>query len=178
MKKIAFFLLIIPMAFILSTLIPNAGFAEVNVNIGINLPLPGFVFHGPPAVALIPGTYAYAVPDVDIDILFYHGYWYRPHRDRWYRSISYNGPWGHIAHHRVPAAIIGLPPDYRHLPPGHSRIPYGHVKKNWRNWEKHRYWDTHEYRHEQWERHQEKRRDHYREQRHEHHHKGDDRHHH
>lgn len=169
MKKITLTWLIISVGFMLPTLIPNTGFAEVNVNIGINVPLPGFVFHGPPAVALIPGTYAYAVPDVEIDILFYHGYWYRPHRDRWYRSASYNGPWGHIAHRRVPAAIIGLPPDYRHFPPGHSRIPYGHVKKNWRNWEKHRHWDTHEYRYDHYERHYD--------QRHEHGHGGDKHHH-
>jgi hypothetical protein len=178
MKKNYIFLRIIPVVFILSVLMADTGFSEVNVNIGVNIPLPGFVFPGPPAVVLIPGTYVYAVPDVDVDIVFFQGYWYRPHRDYWYRSASYNGPWGVIAHKRVPAAIIGLPPGYRHVPPGHQRIPYGHLKKNWKTWERQRYWDAHEYRHEQWERHQEHGPGHHKKDIHEYDHKGGDGHHH
>jgi hypothetical protein len=168
MRKIGVALWIIPIAFFVSVLIPDAGFARVNVNIGVNIPLPGFVFPAPPAVVLVPGSYVYAVPDADIDIVFYHGYWYRPHGNYWYRSASYNGPWRHMGHERIPAAIIGLPPDYRHVPPGHPHIPYGHLKNNWRDWERQKYWDTHEYRHEQWERRQDGRREHYREERREH----------
>jgi hypothetical protein len=171
MRRYGVALLIVSLVFIYFTLMPGASVAEVNVNIGVNVPLPGFVFPAPPAVVLIPGSYVYAVPDVDIDIIFYGGHWYRPHGDRWYRSASYNGPWGHIGHHRVPAVIIGLPPNYRHIPPGHQRIPYGHLKKNWKEWETHRYWDAHEYRHEEWERHQEEKHEHHHEGKHEHHHK-------
>jgi hypothetical protein len=145
MKKNGFVLLIIAMVFAVSAILPRAGFAGVDVNIGINVPLPAFVFSAPPAVIFIPGTYVYAVPDVDIDIVFYQGYWYRPYRDYWYRSTSYNGPWRHIENKVVPGVLFKLPPDYRRVPPGHQRIPYGQLKKSWKNWEKEKYWDKHEY---------------------------------
>jgi len=160
MKKSGFALLCIVVIFVVSSLLPQSGFAGVDVNVGINVPLPVFVFHAPPPVVVIPGTYAYAVPDVDIDIVFYQGYWYRPHRDYWYRSTSYNGPWKYIVHDRVPGVLHSLPPDYRHVPPGHQRIPYGQVKKNWKNWERDRHWDKHEYKHEEKERHKEEKREH------------------
>jgi len=146
MKKSSLVLLSIAVMFVAFSLLPQSGFAGVNVNVGINVPLPAFVFHAPPPVVVVPGTYAYAVPDIDIDIVFYQGYWYRPHRDRWYRSTSYNGPW--IVRDRVPAELHSLPPDYRHMPPGHQRIPYGQMKKNWKSWERDKHWDKHGYKHE------------------------------
>lgn len=160
MKKSGFALLIITMVFVVSALLPQSSFAEVNVNIGINVPLPAFVFHAPPAVVFIPGTYVYAVPDVDIDIVFYQGYWYRPHRDYWYLSTSYNGPWRYIDQERVPSVLFKLPPDYRHVPPGHQRIPYGQVKKNWKNWEKEKYWDKQEHRQEKSKQYKEEKKEH------------------
>jgi hypothetical protein len=185
MKKYGVALLLISIVFISAALIPNTCFAGVHVNIGVNIPLPRLFFPAPPAVVLIPGTYAYAVPDVDTDIVFYQGFWYRPHADRWFRAGSYNGPWKYIGHQHVPAAIVGLPPGYRHIAPGHQHIPYGHLKKNWHDWERHRYWDNNEYRHEEWERrHQERREQRHeerREQRHEErreHHEGGGGHHH
>jgi hypothetical protein len=123
--------------------VPAGGDAEVNVNIGINVP-PVVAFPGPPAVLLIPGTYAYFVPDVEVDIFFYHGYWYRPHKGYWFRSANYNGPWGHIVTTSVPRVVVQVPPDFRRVPPGHQRIPYGQLKKNWSKWEKEKYWDKHD----------------------------------
>lgn len=148
MKKSGFALLIIAMVFAGSVLLPKPGFSGVDVSIGINVPLPVFVFPAPPAVVFIPGTYVYAVPDVDIDIVFFGGYWYRPHSGYWYRAKSYNGPWVYIVPERVPGVLLKLPPGYRNIPPGHQRIPYGQLKKNWKNWEKEKYWDKHEYRQE------------------------------
>ena len=125
-----------------SLCVPAGGNAEVNVNIGINAP-PVVAFPGPPAVVLIAGTYAYFVPDVDVDVFFYHGYWYRPHKGSWFRSANYSGPWGHIVTTSVPRVVLHVPPDFRRVPPGHQRIPYGQLKKNWSKWEKEKYWDTH-----------------------------------
>ncbi|MEW6109719.1 MAG: hypothetical protein AB1632_11215 [Nitrospirota bacterium] len=119
---------------------------NVNINIGIGAP-PPVVIPQPPAVFLIPGTYAYYAPDVGVDIIFYHGYWYRPYEGRWYKGKTYNGPWLHISTSFLPQVIINLPPNYRHIPQGHDRIPYGQFKKNWSGWEKERYWE-HKYRHE------------------------------
>jgi hypothetical protein len=121
----------------------SVGSARVDVNVGINIPLPVYVAPAPPPVVVVPNSYVYYVPEIDVDILFYHGYWYRPHEGHWFRSRSYNGPWGHLAPHRVPAALVSLPPGYRHAPPGHQRIPHGKLKKNWSRWERERYWHHH-----------------------------------
>ncbi len=128
---------------------------EVNVNIGAPPVLvtpapppvvvapaspPVLMMPAPPPVVVIPGTYVYAVPDVEVNILFYHDYWYRPYEGRWYRARSYNGPWAYLAPSRVPRALIELPPDHHMIPPGYRHIPYGQMKKNWPKWERERYW--------------------------------------
>ena len=65
-------------------------------------------------MVVIPGTYIYAVPDIDVEIFFHQGYWYRPHEEHWYRSKSYNGPWAYLDSNRVPGVtLFDLPPDYR-----------------------------------------------------------------
>ncbi|MDA8168696.1 MAG: hypothetical protein M0Z59_03230 [Nitrospiraceae bacterium] len=117
----------------------NAGQTYVRVS-----PPPPYVFSAPPVVVLIPGTYyVYFVPGIEADIFFYHGYWYRPYRGWWFRAHFYNGPWAHIR--RPPGVFAGLPPDFRHLPPpGHLRIPYWQLRRDWRTWERDRYWDRHE----------------------------------
>jgi hypothetical protein len=114
--------------------------AGVEVGISIGLP-PPFVIQAPPPVVVIPGTYVYLVPGIDVDILFYHGYWYRPYEGRWYWASSYNGPWGYLDIGRVPRALITLPPDYRRVPPGYRHIPYAEFRSNWGRWERERYWD-------------------------------------
>ena len=63
--------------------------AGVNVNIGVNLP--AYRFAAPPEVVVIPGTYVYMVPDIDVDVLFYQGYWWRPYEGHWYRSGTIRG---------------------------------------------------------------------------------------
>jgi hypothetical protein len=38
--------------------------------------------------------------------------------------------------------LQALPQDYRHrLSPGYQRIRHGDVKKNWKKWEREKYWD-------------------------------------
>lgn len=130
--------------------------ARANARVEVNIVLPRVVIAAPPAVVVIPGTYVYFAPDVEADIFFYHGYWYRPYRGYWYRAGGYNGPWVHIGPSRVPRVLLNIPPDFRHIPPGHQRVPYGQVKKHWRTWERERYWDRHEER----ERHREEKREH------------------
>jgi hypothetical protein len=127
---------------------PLDSFAGVNVNVGINIPLPVFEITAPPAMVVVPGTYVYYAPNVSADIVFYHNYWYRPYGECWYRATSYNGPWSFVAVNSVPAPVLHLPPDYRRVPPGQERIPYGQLKKNWKGWERDRYWDRHEIHHE------------------------------
>ncbi len=156
---------------------PLNSFAGVNVNVGINVPLPALEIGAPPAMVVIPGTYAYYAPDVDADIVFYHNYWYRPYGGRWYRATSYNGPWGFVAVGSVPGPLLHLPPDYRHMRPGYERIPYGQFRSNWRHWERERRWDRHEERREMRHEAREMRRDereHRREERRDHRRHGDE----
>ncbi|OGP61924.1 MAG: hypothetical protein A2170_00145 [Deltaproteobacteria bacterium RBG_13_53_10] len=116
--------------------------AGAEVNIGINIaPPPALVIPAPPPVMVIPETYIYFAPTVEVDILFYQDYWYRFHGGHWYRATVYNGKWIYVHPPRVPAALLRLPPNYRHVPPGHRRIPYADLKKHWRTWEKEKHWD-------------------------------------
>jgi hypothetical protein len=131
-------------AFALFILSGFANTASAEIRVGISLP--SFVLPAPPSVVVIPGTYVYIVPDIDTDILFYQGYWWRPYEGRWYRGRSYNGPWNYMRR-GVPRALYDLPPnyhEYRHVRPGFERIPHGDIKRNWRGWEKQRHWDNHE----------------------------------
>jgi hypothetical protein len=134
---------------------PSGAIAGVSINIGVNVPPPPpLAIAAPPPMFVIPRTYIYFAPEVDVDILFYHGYWYRPYRGYWYRSGSYNGKWVYIAPEKVPGVLINLPPDYRRVPPGYQHIPYGHLKKNWKAWERDKYWEKHggkEWHGEKWE---------------------------
>src|SRR4030042_3369313 len=115
-------------------LFPISTIAGVDIRIRIPLP-PPLVIPAPPPVVVIPGTYVYYAPDVDVDVFFYQGYWYRPHRGHWYRSKTYNGKWVYLSPGKVPRAVINVPPDFRHVPRGHRHIPYGDVRKKWKTWE-------------------------------------------
>lgn len=119
-----------------SFLCANKSLAEVDVDVHLGIPLPAIVIGAPPAMVMIVGTPVYFAPDLEIDIFFHHGYWYRPYQGRWFRAFHYGGPWHHIAPRAVPSVIINLPPGYRNIPPGQGKIPYGQFKKHWKNWEK------------------------------------------
>jgi hypothetical protein len=155
MRKKMFVTIFVGMILLMSMGYSDRVIAEVKINVGINVPPPPpLVIPAPPPVIVIPNTYVYFPTEVEADILFYHGYWYRPYHERWYRSGSYKGPWVYIVPERVPPAVLHLPPNYRHVPPGHERIPHGQLKKNWRTWEREKHWDKHEYEHKGEERHE------------------------
>lgn len=126
---------------------PQLSMARVNVGISIALP-PLVVFAEPPQLVVLPETNVYVVPDLEMDIFFYNGWWWRSWEDRWYRSRNYNSGWGH--YRKVPSFYRQVPPgwrdDYREKRwKGHQwdneRIPHQQVKRNWRNWEKSRHWE-------------------------------------
>ncbi len=126
---------------------PVRGSARVSVDIQVNLP--PLEISAPPVVAVIPGTYVYFCPDVDAEIFFYGGYWYRPYEGGWYRATAYNGRWVHIVGANVPQVLYHLPSNYRAMS-GYSyrHIPYHDLSRNWRAWERGKYWEKHG-----WERH-------------------------
>jgi len=144
MRKRALITIFLGIIILISMGYSNRVIAEVNINVGINVPPPPpLAIPAPPPVIVIPRTYVYFAPKVEVDIFFYHGYWYRPHQGHWYRSTSYNGRWVYIPPKKVPPGLLNLPPDFRHVPPGHQHIPHGQLKKNWKTWEKEKYWDRH-----------------------------------
>ncbi len=119
-----------------------SGQSMAGIHIGVDIPLPPpFVFSAPPELVVIPGTYVYYCPDVDFDIFFYGGYWYRSFEGRWYRAVGYEGPWAYFE--RPPSVFFSLPPNYRIIARGERRIPYGELHRNWRAWQRDRYWEHH-----------------------------------
>ena len=144
MKRAIFMTLLVGTTLLTLMGLSDRGSAGVNVNVGISVPPPPpLVVPAPPPMFVIPRTYVYFAPDVDVDVFFYQGYWYRPHQGHWYRSKSYNGKWVYLSPSKVPRAVINVPPDFRHVPPGHRHIPYGDVRKNWKTWERDKYWERH-----------------------------------
>ncbi len=143
MKKVHFGIVLLALALV----IPVPTMAGVDVGVNISLP-PLIVFSAPPEVVVIPETYVYAVPDVDVDIFFYDGWWWRPWEGRWYRSRRYGSGWAY--YRRVPSFYGGIPSgwrnDYRDRrwrghPWNHHRIPHQQVQKNWGNWKKTNHWE-------------------------------------
>jgi hypothetical protein len=115
--------------------------AAAGVAVEVKIPLPRLVINTPPVLVVIPGTYVYAAPDIEADLIFYQGFWYRPYGGHWYRSDDYNGRWVAVSAQAVPVPLTRLPPDWKRVPPGHERMPYGHVKKNWQGWEREKHWE-------------------------------------
>jgi len=143
MKKV--FLGMLLLAWLMAVPIPTR--AEVDVNVSIGLPLP-IVFAGPPELVVLPETYVYAVPDIEMDLFFYGGWWWRPWQGHWYRSHYYNSGWGY--YQGVPSFYRGIPSgwrnDYRnHRWRGHrwnyQRIHHQQVERNWGSWEKSKHWE-------------------------------------
>jgi len=132
----------------LLALVSLPAMAQVDVRVGIGLP-PPIVFRAAPELVVIPETYVYAVPDIDEDVYFYDGWWWRLWEGRWYRSRSYSGGWGY--YQSVPAFYTVIPwgwrDDFRnHRWRGYAwnyqRIPHYQVQQNWRQWERSRYWEN------------------------------------
>jgi len=143
--------------------VPLPGIAQVNAGVHIGSP-PPYRTGAPPPVVVIPRTYVYFIPDIDADIFFYAGNWYRLYQGHWFSARSYSGSWSYVpdpgvpralarlphgikwetpdSFTKVPRALVQLPPDYRHIPPGWRRIPYGQLRKNWAGWERDHYWES------------------------------------
>lgn len=133
------------LALVLIAPIPTMARVDVNVNIGLPPPI---MFAAPPALIVLPETYVYFVPDMDVDFFFYNGWWWRPWEGRWYRSRYYDRGWTY--YRSVPSFYRGIPSgwrnDYRdHRWKGHQwnyqPIPHQQVQRNWRGWEKNRHWE-------------------------------------
>ena len=137
---------------LVAALVPLPVRAQIGVGVGINVDLPPpIAFSGPPEVVVLPESNVYVAPDVEADIFFSQGWWWRPWEGRWYRSRQYDRGWGFYR--------AAPPPFYRNVSPGwrndyrehrwrghewnHERIPHGEMEHNWRGWERDRHWQQH-----------------------------------
>ena len=117
-----------------------------NLNSQNSLP-PPIYFSAPPEVVPVADTNVYTVPDVQEEIFFSGGWWWRPWNGRWYRSHYYDRGWGNYR---------GEPSFYRNFYSGwrddfrhnrwrgqswdYQRVPQRDLDRNWRTWERNRYW--------------------------------------
>ena len=143
MKKLFFGTLLLALVI----LGPMPAMAAVDVSVRISLPPPIF-FAAPPALIVLPDTYVYVDPDLDVDIFFYNGWWWRLWEGRWYRSRYYNRGWGY--YNRVPSFYFDIDPGWRGYYRsrnwyGHrwnyERIPYQQLQQNWKSWHDDRHWE-------------------------------------
>jgi hypothetical protein len=143
MKKLLFGTMLLALVIV----VPIPTMAGVDIHVSIPLP-PPIVFAAPPEVIVIPETYVYVVPEVQEEIFFYNGWWWRPWGGRWYRSRHYSSGW--VYYQSVPSFYARIPSgwrnDYRdHRWGGHQwnyqRIPHQQLQQNWSSWEKSRHWE-------------------------------------
>jgi len=143
MKKLLFGTILLALVIV----VPIPTMAGVNIGIGISLP--PIRFNAPPAVVVMPDTYdVYVVPDIDVDMFFWHGWWWRPWEGRWYRSHYYDRGWAY--YNNVPIFYYDVDPGWRgyyrnHNWNGHrwnyKRIPHRQLQRNWNSWDDNRYWE-------------------------------------
>ena len=143
MKKLLFGTILLALVIV----VPTSTMAEVDIHISIPLP-PPIVFAAPPEMIVIPETYAYVAPDIDADLFFWSGWWWRLWEGRWYRSHYYDQDWGY--YQSVPSFYVGIPSgwrnDYREhrwggRPWNYQRIPNQQLRQNWNSWQKDRHWE-------------------------------------
>jgi hypothetical protein len=123
MRKAGLTIICVGIALLGLSVNPATSEAGADVSIGLH---EAFVLpaHGP----------GYGLSDISLSLVFHQGHWYRPFRGNWYRSRWRTGPWGYIAPHRVPRAIVILPPAMHHSPPVHHGFPHGRHERHWKRW--------------------------------------------
>jgi hypothetical protein len=137
---------------------PLPTMAEVSINIGIpapphiriGIPMPPHIrFMEPPRLVVVPETYVYVAPDVEEEIFFSDGWWWRPWEGRWYRSRSYDSGWQH--YRSTPSFYREVPNNWRNdyrerqwRGQQWNAEPIAHVQvqKNWKTWKSNRHWEN------------------------------------
>jgi hypothetical protein len=111
--------------------------AQVNINLGINLP-------ARPQLVAVPTSPVQYAPNVDANYFFYDGEYYVFTNGRWYISRSYNGPWALLEPEFIPMPVLQVPVRYYHRPPAQWRAWHREAPPRWapawgRRWEERRH---------------------------------------
>jgi len=127
--------------------VPVPLMAQVGISVNIGLP-PPVTFVEPPQVIVLPDTDdVYVVPDIDIDLFFWDGWWWRLWDGHWYRSHYYNRGWAH--YRSIPRFYYDVDPswrvyyrdrDWRGHRWHYERIPDRRLERNWNSWRRNGYW--------------------------------------
>ncbi len=143
MKKLLFGTILLALVLVF----PFPTMAGVNVSVSISLP-PLIVFSAPPELIVIPETYVYVDPDINADLFFWNGWWWRLWEGRWYRSHYYNRGWSYYK--TVPSFYFDVDPGWRGYYRDHNwygarwdyeRIPSQRLQQNWKSWQNDRHWE-------------------------------------
>jgi hypothetical protein len=125
--------------------------AAQEINVGVSVPLPSVsvAVEAPPPLevqepemVVVPSgnDYIYMVPNT-YGLYFHNGFWFRYYNGAWFRSAAYNSGWVSIGPRYVPAAVIGVYPEYAmFLPRGYYRIGWGDFHHHWRDWGHSHHW--------------------------------------
>ena len=102
-----------------------------------------------PHVVVIPDTDdVYVVPDIDVELFFWNGWWWRPWEGRWYRSRYFDRDWAYYK--QVPSFYYDVDPGWRNYYRdrnwnkyrwNYNQIPNRELQRNWNSWYKNRYWE-------------------------------------
>lgn len=87
--------------------------ANVDVGINVNIGAPAIVIDSPPEFLLIPSLGLHISFGAPYDLIYLDGYYYHFHKNRWYRSNHYRGPWGYVERRYLPKRM--LKHDYREM---------------------------------------------------------------
>jgi hypothetical protein len=99
---------------------------------------PPIPFIAPPNVVVLPGSDVYAVPDVEEELYFQGGWWWRPWGGHWYRSKYHDHGWAY--YRDSPSWHRGIPRDWRHNYSNHiwggrpwnpPHINHGNLNDHW-----------------------------------------------
>lgn len=99
-KRVLFLLLPLWLAVVSNCLASN-----VDVGINVNIGAPALVIASPPEFLLIPALGLHVSIGAPYDLFYLDGYYYQFHKNRWYRSNYYQGPWGYVERGNLPKRL-------------------------------------------------------------------------
>ena len=103
--------------------------AAVKVNVEVNLGPPVIMVDEPPEIVFVPGLGIYFVPNLEMEIFFYRGFWWSRRGNYWYSSRYYRSGWKIASDREVPGPVFRVPRDYRERFGRERHIRYQDWKK-------------------------------------------------